>query len=152
MWDRTQRDGMTEDGRTADVERFLAYLHDRLGDSLRSCVEYTPQTSTMHYVRAQIDERAAQSRLVRLSELYHSERLSADPLPDDPEFGPLHASVHVFGESTVVHLIERSGVVYGFSVDHHAIGDLFAFVRDAAEALYGEVPAGLELNDVEPDS
>jgi hypothetical protein len=118
----------------------LEFLHSRGGDAVRSLVRYDGTDTTAYYVRDDIEADAARARLARVAELYRSERavLAADPA--DPEFGRLHASVHVFGGAVVVHLLDPTGVAYGFSLEHQSGGTLLGFVRDCAEALYGEVP------------
>jgi hypothetical protein len=135
------------DGPRADTERLLTYLHDQFGEAVRSCVEYTPNSSRIHYLRDDIDtdRSRAETRLVRVKELYHAERLSADPLVADSELGRLRVSHHLFDGALVVHLVDTSGRVVGVSLDVTARPDLLEFSTDCLEALYGEVPDRLAL-------
>jgi hypothetical protein len=48
------RRGRTEMSRQAHVDGLVAYLRDLVGDSVRSCVEYTLESSTNHYLREDI--------------------------------------------------------------------------------------------------
>jgi hypothetical protein len=139
---------MANDAPRADIERLLAYLHDQFGGTVRSCVEYTPNSSRIHYLRDDIDtdRSQAETRLVRVEELYHAERLSAEPLVDDSELGRLRVSYHLFDGALVVHLVDTSGRVIGVSLDVTARPDLLTFSTDCLEALYGEVPERLALD------
>ena len=142
-----------EEAPRADTERLLAYLHDRFGDTVRSCVEYTPNTSRIHYLRddIEIDKSQAETRLVRVKELYHAERLSATPLVDDSELGRLCVSTHLFEGALVVHLIDASGRVIGVSLDSTTQPELLTLATDCLDALYGEVPERLaaQKRDIE---
>jgi hypothetical protein len=126
-------------------ERLLRFLRSVAGDAVRSLVRYDGDEATVHYVRQDIDGSFARLRLERVAELYASERAVATATPDDPDFGRLHASVHVFGAAVVVHLLTPTGAAFGFSLEHHTGGDLVGFVRDCAEALYGDVPDDLTI-------
>lgn len=122
---------------TADPDALVEHLLDRYGEAFRSCVRYSPQSSTILYTREDIEPPAANSRLVRIGELYQSERLSARGGPDDDGIGALSASIHLFERVLVVHLLEPSGAAYGVSLDHGTLGDTTAFVEDCVEVLYG---------------
>ena len=132
----------------ANVERLVRRLQDTLGSALRSVVEYSPQSSTIHYIRPDIDEYEGNDRLVRLGERYHSERLSRAPSRGDAEFGPLYASVYFFRGSVVVHVVEPTGVVYGVSIEHENVEPLTDVIRECLLGLYGEVPEYYELPSV----
>jgi hypothetical protein len=135
----------------ADIERLLRYLDGRFGDALRSCVEYTPNSSRIHFLRddIEVEKPRAEARLVRVEELYHAERLSAAPLVDDSELGRLHVSCHLFDGALVVHLVETSGRVVGVSLDVDAQPELLALSTDLLDALYGDVPDRLDRADRE---
>lgn len=137
---------MTDERPRADTDRLLAHLHDRFGEAVRSCVEYTPDSNRIHYLRddIELDRSQAESRLVRIEELYHAERLSATPLVDDSELGRLRVSIHLFEGALVVHLVDESGRIVGVSLDPTAEPGLLELATDCLEALYGEVPDRLD--------
>jgi hypothetical protein len=136
---------MADESPKVDVERLLAYLDERVGGAVRSCVEYTPTTSRIHYLRAdiEVDKSQAETRLVRVKELYQAERLSATPLVDDSELGRLRVSYHLFEGALVVHFIDPGGRVIGVSLEVDAQGEILALSTGCLEALYGEVPERL---------
>ena len=131
----------------ADFEGLLAHLRERVGDGVRSCVEYTPESSAIRYLREDVPSDAGQARLVRVEELYHASRLAATPEIEDSGLGDLHASVHLFDGAVVVHLLDGSGRVVGVSLDPPLAGDVVALVPGCFEALYGTAPEGLPAFD-----
>jgi hypothetical protein len=130
----------------ADTDTLLEYLGDRVGDAVRSCVEYTPESSTVHYLRDDIDGTAAEARLVRVAGLYQASRLAADP-DGDRTLGRLHASVHLFGGALVLHLLDSAGRAVGVSLDPSAGTELVGVVAGCSEALYGTLPDGFPTAD-----
>lgn len=120
--------------------RLVAFLDERLGDRFRSLVEYHPDGEQVHYLRADIDEAAAQARLERVRSLYEGERAAATPVDGDPDFGPLYASTHVFGGAVVVHILDESGSAVGFSIEPQVAGNLTDFIRECLEQLYDRDP------------
>lgn len=117
---------MTDNG-FSDLEEFIDELHENFGQQLRSCVEYLPQSSSVHYLRTDLDQTDADSRLIRIEELYQAERMASNPITKDPELGILDASIHVFGPVLVIHLIDPAGRVIGFSVDAEGVPELQTF-------------------------
>ena len=118
------------DNTSSEVDELLDSLHERFGKDLRSCVEYLPQSRTIHYLRDDLDQTDADSRLLRIEELYQAERLASNPITKDPELGILDASIHVFGEVFVIHLIDPAGRVVGFSVDADGVPELRTFINE----------------------
>jgi len=116
------------------------FLESRLGENFRSLVEYDPDQEKIHYLRDEISEEAALSRLERVRTLYEGERSARFPDEADPEFGPLYASTYIFGGAIVVHIMDGSGSVVGFSMDHQVGGRLSKFVRECMEVLYESSP------------
>jgi hypothetical protein len=123
-----------------DPERLVSFLHERLGDSFRSLVEYRPDEQIVHYTADDIDSDLALARLDRIRTLYEGERLACLPSVDDPEFGPLYASTHVFGGALVVHLLDEAGTPIGFSMDHGVGSRLSQFVEECLGVLYDSHP------------
>jgi hypothetical protein len=123
-------------GHPTDVGALVEYLRNRFGDSLRSCVVYDGSGVTLHFARRDISETAVHSRVERINRLYEAEQAARAPTENDPEFGPLHASVHVFGEAVVVHLLLPDGSAVGISTDHAVGGRLSGFVKDCLDVLY----------------
>ncbi|MFC5368857.1 hypothetical protein [Salinirubrum litoreum] len=123
-----------------DPERLVSFLSDRLGDDFRSLVEYHPDEQVVHYVADDIDRSVAVDRLDRIRNLYEGERLACRPTSDDPSFGPLFASTHVFGGALVVHLLDEAGTAIGFSMDHGVGGRLSQFVEECLAVLYDSHP------------
>jgi hypothetical protein len=130
----------TNDVPGRDPERLVSFLHERLGDSFRSLVEYRPDGQSVHYVADDIDHERAVDRLERIRRLYEGERLASHPSGDDPEFGPLYASTHVFGGALVVHLLDEAGTAIGFSMDHGVGSRLSQFVEECLGVLYASHP------------
>jgi hypothetical protein len=143
-------EGMVATGRMAtdsggaahgvDAEALVRYLKGRFDDGLRSCVAYDDDGATVHFVRGDLSEAAVHSRLERVRGLSEAERAAQVPDELDPEFGPLHASTHVFGEALVVHLLAPDGSVVGISMDRAIGGHLTSFVADCMEVLYVSDP------------
>lgn len=77
-----------------------------------------------------LDQTDAESRLLRIEELYQAERLTSNPITNDPELHIPDASVHVFGRGLVVHLINPAGRVIGFSVNAEGVPELHTFVTE----------------------
>jgi hypothetical protein len=123
-----------------DPQRLVAFLHERVGDGFRSLVEYRPDGQVVHYVADDIDPELARARLARIRSLYEGERLASRPVADDPEFGPLYASTHVFGGALVVHLLDEAGTAVGFSLDHGVGTRLSQFVTECLRVLYDSHP------------
>ena len=118
------------------LEALLGSLHERFGESLRSCVEYFPESKTIHYLRDDIDRTVAEGRLVRIEELYQAERLTSTPIREDPPLETLDASIHLFGDVLVVHLVDPSGRVIGFSVDSEALSELRTLVTELRDTAF----------------
>lgn len=126
-------------------EALEAFLRSEFGEDLRSIVQYLPQSNEVIYLREDIDRTAAESRLVRINELYQAERLNSSPITADPELDELHASIHFFDAVMVVHLIDRSGRVLGFSVEGGAPETgLRSVVKRSLEIAFGEAPASVD--------
>lgn len=119
-----------------DPDRLVSFLQSRLGDRFRSLVEYHPDGQTVHYVADDIDDALALARLDRIRNLYEGERTASRPTEEDPDFGPLYASTHVFGGALVVHLLDESGTAVGFSMDHGVGSRLSQFVEECLGVLY----------------
>jgi hypothetical protein len=123
-----------------DPERLVSFLRTRLGDDFRSLVEYHPEGQTVHYVADGIDQSLALDRLDRIRNLYEGERLASQPTADDPSFGPLYASTHIFGGALVVHLLDEAGTAIGFSMDHGVGSRLSKFIEECLSVLYDSHP------------
>jgi hypothetical protein len=123
-----------------DPERLASFLRERIGDDFRSLVEYRPDEQIVHYTAEGIDPSYAHSRLERVRSLYEGERVASRPTEDDPAFGPLYASTHVFGGALVVHLLDESGTAIGFSVDHGVGTRLSGFLEECLGVLYDSHP------------
>lgn len=133
--------GPTNTGeRDPDPERLVAYLRDRFGEDLRSCVVYETDDREVVHVRDDIDADIARARVDRVHHLYEGERAARSPDPRDPDLGPLYASTHVFGAAIVIHLLDETGTVVAFSLDHVVGGRLTGFVRDCMSVLYDQPP------------
>lgn len=122
-------------GHSTDVGALVEHLRKRFGDSFRSCVVYDGSGATLHFARDDISEAAVHSRVERINALYEAERVARAPTEDDPEFGPLHASTHVFGEALVVHLLLPDGSAVGVSMDHLVGSRLSSFVKECLDVL-----------------
>jgi hypothetical protein len=122
-------------GHSTDVEALVEHLRNRFGDSFRSCVVYDGSGVTLHFARDDISEASVNSRIERINALYEAEQAAHAPTEDDPEFGPLHASTHVFGVALVVHLLLADGSTVGVSMDHIVGGRLSGFVKDCLDVL-----------------
>ena len=103
------------------IADLIDLLEARFGASLRSCVEYRPQSKRILYLRADVDSATAKRRLVRVDTLYQTARVNRAPMETGAEFGRLEASLHYFGAVVVVHLLDRGGRAIGFSVDADAL-------------------------------
>lgn len=118
------------------VEKLVAVLQEQFGDSLRSCVEYQPTSKRIYYLREDIEQSAAEGRLVRVENLYQTQRVNREPIGSDPTLGPLEASIHLFEGAVVVHLTHPSGTVVGFSLDPDALPDLQSLVAECFETAF----------------
>jgi hypothetical protein len=136
----TQSDNRGE--HSTDVGALVEHLRNRFGDSLRSCVVYDGSGVTLHFARGDIPEAAVHSRVERINTLYEAEQAAREPTDDDPDFGPLHASTHVFEEALVVHLLLPDGSAVGVSMDHLVGSRLSGFVTECLNVLRTGAPPG----------
>lgn len=118
-----------------DIERLLEALRRDFGDSLRSCVEYTPKSNVIYFLRDDIGDTVAHGRLVRIEELYRSERTGSISVPPDEAMTRLHAATFLFDEVLVVHLVSEDDRVVGFSVDIGAMAELSGLLQSYLETL-----------------
>ena len=119
-----------------EVAQLLETLRADFGDGLRSCVEYAPARREVYYLREDIDDTVAHGRLVRVEELYESERVGSVPVEPDPEMTRLHAATFLFDEVLVVHLVGDDQRVVGFSVDASATPDLSGMLSSYLETVF----------------
>ena len=105
----------------ASIADLIDLLKTRFDASLRSCVEYRPQSKRILYLREDVDSATANKRLIRVDNLYQTTRVNRAPIEADPALGQLEASLHYFGAVVVVHLLDRGGRAIGFSVDADAL-------------------------------
>ncbi|MFC6865481.1 hypothetical protein ACFQGE_18700 [Halomicroarcula sp. GCM10025817] len=119
-----------------EISRLLEDLRADFGDGLRSCVEYAPSKNDVYYLRDDIDETVAHGRLVRVEELYQSERVGSVPVEPDEEMTRLHAATFLFDEVLVIHLVGDDKRVVGFSVDASATPDLSGMLSSYLETVF----------------
>lgn len=118
------------------LEKLLDTLHQQFGESLRSCVEYFPNSKTIHYLRDDLDKTVAEGRLIRIEELYQAERLASTPIAEDPDLGTLDTSIHLFGEVFVIHLIDPGGRVIGFSLEAEGLSELHTSATEWLDTMF----------------
>ena len=118
-----------------DVERLLETLRSDFGDSLRSCVEYTPTANEIYFLRDDIGDTVAHGRLIRIEELYRSERTGSISVPPDEAMTRLHAATYLFDEVLVVHLVSDADRVVGFSVDISGVPSVSEMLQSYLETL-----------------
>lgn len=123
-----------------EIERLLEALRSDFGDSFRSCVEYTPTANEIYFLRDDIGDTVAHGRLIRIEELYRSERTGSISVPPDEAMTRLHAATFLFDEVLIVHLLSDADRVVGFSVDVAAMAELTGLLQSYLEMLDGGVP------------
>lgn len=128
------------DSSPQDIEDLLSSLKEQFGTALRSCVEYLPQSRSIHYLRDDIDRSVAEGRLIRINELYQAGRIVSKPITMDHELSQLDASIHFFGEVCVVHLVNPGARVIGFSLDSEALSDLQTLVSGWLDITHNREP------------
>jgi hypothetical protein len=119
-----------------NVAALVAHLREEFDEGFRGCVVYDGDDRDIRFVRSDLKGAPIDSRLSRVQQLYETERGVRDAEPDDPSFGPLYASTHVFDSAVVVHFLTPSGAAVGVSMDHGVSGDLSTFIARCLDVFY----------------
>lgn len=120
---------------TANPDRFVAFLTERTGDSLRAVRLYTSDSHRSLYARDDVRERLADRDIDRFVTRAREE---LDEHADGTWWftaGDLEATVRVFRELVLVNLLvsEEHGILV--SLDATVASQLHAFVHDCQEWL-----------------
>lgn len=122
----------------ASSQPLLTFLHQQLGDALRSYTRYGDDGVQSRYLRDDISAEQANRRGTVSRNLRESERQMVDEDTLDTEFGNLYASIHYFDGGILIHLLrsERHDVV--FSVERSIGSDLGRFIEQCGMRLSGQ--------------
>jgi len=122
-----------------DVDRFVEYVQDRLGNQLRIVFEYEDDAVTdIHFLRRDLDRETFTQRARMMVDSYVAESAAIDA-SRDPTLSSLAGSIHVFDSALVVNLPEPdTDGGLAFSFDPGTGRAFLDFLSDCASVVYGD--------------
>lgn len=120
---------------TQNPDRFVAFLNERIGDSLRAVRLYTPDSHRSLYARDDVRERLSDKDVARFVARAQEE---LEERTDDIWWftaGDLEATVRMFQETVIVNLLVSKEYGILVSLDANVASQLRSFIDDCQDWL-----------------
>ena len=117
----------------------LPYLHETVGEGLRSLVSYDRTGATLHYLRADVRESYTEEELEAIVGDVRLEAVGKSYQEGLYEHGPLSCSVRCFERGVEIQFVQTDtqGTVVAF--ERGVFSDVNSFVEACRERLPAEV-------------